>query len=81
MITIPNDRLRGLASKNANMVDMFRKADEILLHSVKGITDLIMMPGVVNLDFADVPHHHVQGRYGHHGHRYRQRRKPGPGSG
>jgi cell division protein FtsZ len=33
---------------------MFRRADEILLHSVKGITDLIMMPGLVNLDFADV---------------------------
>ena len=54
VIIIPNDRLRGLASKNAKMVDMFRKADEILLHSVKGITDLIMMPGLVNLDFADV---------------------------
>jgi cell division protein FtsZ len=54
VITIPNDRLRGLASKNAKMLEMFRKADEILLHSVKGITDLIMMPGLVNLDFADV---------------------------
>jgi len=54
VITIPNDRLRGLASKNAKMIEMFRKADEILLHSVKGITDLIMMPGLVNLDFADV---------------------------
>jgi cell division protein FtsZ len=54
VITIPNDRLRGLASKSAKMIDMFRKADEILLHSVKGITDLIMMPGLVNLDFADV---------------------------
>jgi cell division protein FtsZ len=54
VITIPNDRLRGLASKNARMVDMFLKADEILLHSVKGITDLIMKPGLVNLDFADV---------------------------
>jgi len=54
VITIPNDRLRGLASKNATMIEMFRKADEILLHSVKGITDLIMMPGLVNLDFADV---------------------------
>ena len=53
-ITIPNDRLRGLASKKATLVEMFVKADEILLHSVKGITDLIMMPGVVNLDFADV---------------------------
>lgn len=54
VITIPNDRLRGLAAKNAKMIDMFRKADEILLHSVRGITDLIMMPGIVNLDFADV---------------------------
>jgi len=54
VITIPNDRLRGLATKNATMIEMFKKADEILLHSVKGITDLIMMPGLVNLDFADV---------------------------
>lgn len=54
VITIPNDRLRGLANKNAKMIDMFKRADEILLHSVKGITDLIMRPGLVNLDFADV---------------------------
>jgi cell division protein FtsZ len=54
VITIPNDRLRGLASKNATMLDMFKKADEVLLHSVRGITDLIMMPGLINLDFADV---------------------------
>lgn len=54
VITIPNDRLRSLAEKNAKMTDMFKKADEILLHSVKGITDLIMLPGLVNLDFADV---------------------------
>ncbi|MEI6258667.1 MAG: cell division protein FtsZ [Deltaproteobacteria bacterium] len=54
VITIPNDRLRGLASKNAKLIDMFKKADEILLNSVKGITDLIFMPGYVNLDFADV---------------------------
>jgi len=54
VITIPNDRLRGLASRNATMLEMFRRADEVLLHSVKGITDLIVMPGIVNLDFADV---------------------------
>ena len=54
VITIPNDRLRSLAQKKATMIDMFRKADEILHHSVKGITDLIMLPGMVNLDFADV---------------------------
>lgn len=54
VITIPNDRLRILASKNAKMIEMFKKADEVLLHSVKGITDLIMMPGLINLDFADI---------------------------
>jgi len=54
VITIPNDRLRGLASRNATMLEMFKRADEVLLHSVKGITDLIVMPGIVNLDFADV---------------------------
>jgi cell division protein FtsZ len=53
-ITIPNDRLRALASKKATLMEMFMKADEILLHAVKGITDLIIMPGLVNLDFADV---------------------------
>jgi cell division protein FtsZ len=53
-ITIPNDRLRALASKKATLMEMFMKADEILLHAVKGITDLIMVPGLVNLDFADV---------------------------
>jgi len=53
-ITIPNDRLRALASKKATLMEMFMKADEILLHAVKGITDLIVMPGLVNLDFADV---------------------------
>lgn len=54
VITIPNDRLRSIASKNDRMVDMFRRADDILLHSVKGITDLVKMTGHVNLDFADV---------------------------
>jgi cell division protein FtsZ len=54
VITIPNDRLRGHASKSATMIEMFKKADDILLNSVKGITDLIMIPGLINLDFADV---------------------------
>ena len=81
VITIPNDRLRGLASKNAKMVDMFKKADEILLHSVKGITDLIMMPGLVNLDFADVKTTMSRAGMAINGHRYLQWRKPRPGSG
>jgi len=54
VITIPNDRLRGHASKNATMLEMFKKADEILYDSVKGVTDLIMLPGLINLDFADI---------------------------
>jgi cell division protein FtsZ len=54
LIVIPNDRLRGLASRNATAIEMFKKADEILLHAVRGITDLIMMPGLINLDFSDV---------------------------
>lgn len=54
VIIIPNDRLRGLASKKALLTDMFKRADEILHHSVKGITDLIIRPGLINLDFADV---------------------------
>jgi len=54
VITIPNDRLRGLASKKSTLIEMFKRADEILNHSVKGITDLILRPGLINLDFADV---------------------------
>ena len=77
VITIPNDRLRGLASKNAKMIDMFKKADEILLHSVQGITDLIMKPGLVNLDFADVRTTMSKAGNGHHGYRDRQRGQPG----
>ncbi|PIE75160.1 MAG: cell division protein FtsZ [Deltaproteobacteria bacterium] len=54
VISIPNDKLLSFAPKNASVVDMFKKADEILHHSVKGISDLIFKPGLVNLDFADV---------------------------
>lgn len=54
LITIPNDRLLALASKKATFIDMLKKADEVLYHAVKGISDLIMIPGLINLDFADV---------------------------
>lgn len=54
LIAIPNDRLRGLASRNATVLEMFRKADGVLLHAVRGITDLIIMPGLINLDFSDI---------------------------
>ncbi len=54
IITIPNDRLLSLASKKASFLEMLKKADEVLYYGVKGISDLIMVPGLINLDFADV---------------------------
>ena len=54
LITIPNDRLLTLAPKKAPLLDMLKKADEVLYHAVRGISDLIMVPGLINLDFADV---------------------------
>jgi len=54
LIVIPNIRLRSLAPKNARFADMLKKADEVLLYAVRGISDLIITPGLINLDFADV---------------------------
>lgn len=54
LITIPNDRLISVVSKQTSLRDAFRVADEVLRQSVKGISELITMPCLVNLDFADV---------------------------
>jgi cell division protein FtsZ len=54
LITIPNQRLLSVAGQNTTMLDAFRKADEVLLNAVQGISDLINVPGLVNVDFADV---------------------------
>ncbi len=54
LIVIPNERLLELADPNVSMLEAFRMADEILLHGVGGITDLITTPGLINVDFADV---------------------------
>lgn len=53
-ITIPNDRLLSVSSKKTTFLDMLKKADEILYFAVKGISDLIQVSGLINLDFADV---------------------------
>ncbi|MCU1287883.1 MAG: cell division protein FtsZ [Acidobacteria bacterium] len=53
IITIPNSKLREVEEK-ITIMDAFRRADEILLQAVQGITDLITTPGIINLDFADV---------------------------
>src|SRR5665213_1071495 len=54
LIVIPNERLLTLADATTTMVDAFRMADDVLLHGVQGITDLINLPGLINTDFADV---------------------------
>ena len=54
IITIPNDRLLQMAAKKAGFADMLKKADEVLFYAVKGISDLITVHGLINLDFADV---------------------------
>ncbi|MCK4603821.1 MAG: cell division protein FtsZ [Deltaproteobacteria bacterium] len=54
IITIPNDRLRSLAQPNTPILEMFRKADEVLYYAVRGISDLIVLRGYINVDFADV---------------------------
>src|SRR5512136_98069 len=54
LITIPNQRLLNLAGRDMSLLDTFRKADEVLLQAVQGISDLITVHGLINLDFADV---------------------------
>jgi len=54
LIVIPNQRLLINSGKKTTLLEAFKKADEVLLHAVKGISDLITIPGLVNLDFNDV---------------------------
>ena len=54
VISIPNDRLLEILDRSTSMVDAFRIADDVLRQGVQGICDLITMPGLINLDFADV---------------------------
>ena len=54
LIVIPNDRLLQVVEKKTSMVDAFRIVDDVLRQGVQGISDLITVPGLINLDFADV---------------------------
>lgn len=54
LIVIPNDKLLEIVDRRTTMPDALRKADEVLQQGVQGITDLINVPGLINLDFADV---------------------------
>jgi cell division protein FtsZ len=54
LIVIPNDRLLDVVQKNTSIIDSFRVVDDVLRQGVQGISDLITVPGLINLDFADV---------------------------
>jgi cell division protein FtsZ len=54
LIVIPNDRLLQIADKRASLQDAFRMADDVLRQGIQGISELITVPGLINLDFADV---------------------------
>ncbi len=54
LITIPNQRLLSIAGRNTSLLDTFRRADDVLFQAVKGISDLIIFEGLINVDFADV---------------------------
>jgi cell division protein FtsZ len=54
LIVIPNERLLALVGQQTSMVEAFRKADSVLLNAVQGISDLMTVPGLINVDFADV---------------------------
>ena len=54
LIVIPNEKLFTIAEKRTTLLEGFKLADEVLLHAIKSISDLINVPGLVNLDFADV---------------------------
>lgn len=54
LIVVPNQRLLSLGGKSLSLREAFKKADDILYHAVRGISDLVIVPGVINLDFADV---------------------------
>jgi cell division protein FtsZ len=54
LITIPNDRLLDVTSNSTSLLDSFKLADEVLQHATQGVSDLITIPGIINVDFADV---------------------------
>ncbi len=54
VIVIPNERLLDISDENTSLIEAFEKANEVLYNATRGISDLILMPGLINLDFADV---------------------------
>ena len=75
LIAIPNQRLLSVAGENMSLADAFKRADEVLLNAVQGISDLITVHGLINVDFADVRTIMSSAGHGAHGHRPRRRRR------
>ena len=75
LIVIPNEKLLAIVERRTSILDAFREADNVLRQGVQGITDLITIPGLINLDFADVRTIMAGRRLGADGHRHGRRRE------
>ena len=76
LIVIPNEKLLAVVERRTSMLDAFREADNVLRQGVQGITDLITIPGLINLDFADVRTIMQRRGLGPDGDRHGRRREP-----
>ena len=81
LIVIPNERLLAVVERRTALLDAFKEADNVLRQGVQGITDLITIPGLINLDFADVRTIMTDAGTAVMGDRHRDRREPRRGSG
>ena len=77
LIVVPNNRLLSVLDRNVSMVEAFRVADDVLRQGVQGISDLVTLPGLINLDFADVRTIMAEAGNALLGHRHGHRRAPG----
>ena len=76
LIIIPNQNLFRLANERTTFAEAFMMADDVLYQGVKGVTDLMVRPGLINLDFADVAFRDGRDGQGDDGHRRGRRRNP-----
>ena len=76
MIVVPNERLLTVLAKTTTMVEAFQVADDVLRQGVQGISELITLPGMINLDFADVRTTMRDAGHALLGHRHGHRRQP-----
>ena len=75
LITIPNEKLLEVLGKNTSLLDAFKEANDVLLGAVQGIADLIIRPGMINVDFRRRTHCHVRNGHGDDGYRPARREK------